>query len=170
MLQIVCPLTPRNKLTCFSEEYLNAMQEIFRIILKRVLKHFDWARNTISVLIYLPLKAQEGLTDLTIFLSLFVSLTLLALILYHVQSIYELRAKRTLKLKFHHLSLEEFCLSVKKEYAVMFEMVEESSELLGFRTSSIVRILNDQKKNMTFRKLDLFPSSGEGRRLLCWVP
>jgi hypothetical protein len=23
--------------------------------------------------------------------------------------------------------------------------------------------------NMTFRKLDLFPSSGEGRHLLCWV-
>jgi hypothetical protein len=25
-------------------------------------------------------------------------------------------------------------------------------------------------KNMTFQKLDLFPSSGEGRHLLCWVP
>jgi hypothetical protein len=25
-------------------------------------------------------------------------------------------------------------------------------------------------KNTTFRKLDLFPSSGEGRHLLCWVP
>jgi hypothetical protein len=27
-----------------------------------------------------------------------------------------------------------------------------------------------EDKNMTFRKLDLFPSSGEGRHLLCWVP
>jgi hypothetical protein len=27
-----------------------------------------------------------------------------------------------------------------------------------------------QWKNTTFRKLDLFPSSGEGRHLLCWVP
>jgi hypothetical protein len=25
-------------------------------------------------------------------------------------------------------------------------------------------------KNTTFRRLDLFPSSGEGRHLLCWVP
>jgi hypothetical protein len=25
-------------------------------------------------------------------------------------------------------------------------------------------------ENTTFRKLDLFPSSGEGRHLLCWVP
>jgi hypothetical protein len=27
-----------------------------------------------------------------------------------------------------------------------------------------------EDKNMTFRKLDLFPSSGEGRHLLCWFP
>jgi hypothetical protein len=25
-------------------------------------------------------------------------------------------------------------------------------------------------KNTMFQKLDLFPSSGEGRQLLCWVP
>jgi hypothetical protein len=25
-------------------------------------------------------------------------------------------------------------------------------------------------ENTTFRKLDLFPSSGDGRHLLCWVP
>jgi hypothetical protein len=30
--------------------------------------------------------------------------------------------------------------------------------------------LNNNRKNTTFRKLDLFPSSGEGRHLLCWVP
>jgi hypothetical protein len=28
----------------------------------------------------------------------------------------------------------------------------------------------NNEKNTTFRKLDLFPSSGEGRHLLCWVP
>jgi hypothetical protein len=44
------------------------------------------------------------------------------------------------------------------------------TELLGFRTLSIVRILNNYKKNTTFRKLDLHPSSDEGRYLLCWVP
>jgi hypothetical protein len=27
-----------------------------------------------------------------------------------------------------------------------------------------------EDKNTTFRKLDLFSSSGEGRHLLCWVP
>jgi hypothetical protein len=27
-----------------------------------------------------------------------------------------------------------------------------------------------ENKNTTFRKPDLFPSSGEGRHLLCWVP
>jgi hypothetical protein len=27
-----------------------------------------------------------------------------------------------------------------------------------------------EDRNTTFRKLDLFPSSGEGRHLLCWVP
>jgi hypothetical protein len=27
-----------------------------------------------------------------------------------------------------------------------------------------------ENKNTTFRQLDLFPSSGEGRHLLCWVP
>jgi hypothetical protein len=27
-----------------------------------------------------------------------------------------------------------------------------------------------RRKNTTFRKLDLFPSLGEGRHLLCWVP
>jgi hypothetical protein len=27
-----------------------------------------------------------------------------------------------------------------------------------------------EDKNTTFRKLDLFPSSGDGRHLLCWVP
>jgi hypothetical protein len=27
-----------------------------------------------------------------------------------------------------------------------------------------------EDKNTTFRILDLFPSSGEGRHLLCWVP
>jgi hypothetical protein len=45
------------------------------------------------------------------------------------------------------------------------------TELMGFRTSSIVRILNNSKiKNTTFRTQDLFPSSGEWRHLLCWVP
>jgi hypothetical protein len=44
------------------------------------------------------------------------------------------------------------------------------TELLGFPTLSIVRILNNLKKNTTFRKLDLFPSSGKGKYLLCWVP
>jgi hypothetical protein len=27
-----------------------------------------------------------------------------------------------------------------------------------------------EDKNTTFRKLDLFPSSDEGRHSLCWVP
>jgi hypothetical protein len=27
-----------------------------------------------------------------------------------------------------------------------------------------------EDKKTTFRKLDLFPSSGEGRHLLCWLP
>jgi hypothetical protein len=89
-------------------------------------------------------------------------------------------------------------------------LTEDSLELKGFRTSSIVQILKNQKKktrrfgnwicfrpqvrgdiysvgsldqvqwleranldqdkNTTFRKLDLFPSSGEWRHLLCWVP
>jgi hypothetical protein len=44
------------------------------------------------------------------------------------------------------------------------------SELLGFFTLSIVRILNNSKKDMTFWKLGLFLSSGEGRHILCWVP
>jgi hypothetical protein len=44
-----------------------------------------------------------------------------------------------------------------------------NTELLGFRTfpSSIVL------ENTTFRKLDLFPSSGEGggeKNLLSWAP
>jgi hypothetical protein len=43
-------------------------------------------------------------------------------------------------------------------------------ELLGFQILSIVQIPNNYKKNMTFSKLDVFPSSGEGRHLLCWVP
>jgi hypothetical protein len=45
-------------------------------------------------------------------------------------------------------------------------------ELLVFRTLSIVRILIITRKrtNTKFRKLDLFPSSGEGRHLFCWIP
>jgi hypothetical protein len=44
------------------------------------------------------------------------------------------------------------------------------SEFQGVRTLSIVR--NSKYNKTLFRKLDLFPSSGEGkeRRLLCWVP
>jgi hypothetical protein len=39
-------------------------------------------------------------------------------------------------------------------------------------TVKFVRILIITRKrtNTTFRKLDLFPSSGEGRHLFCWVP
>jgi hypothetical protein len=40
-----------------------------------------------------------------------------------------------------------------------------------FRTISIVLVLKKQTKgNKTFRKLDLFPSSGAGKILFCWVP
>jgi hypothetical protein len=31
-------------------------------------------------------------------------------------------------------------------------------------------IKKQTKGNMTFRKLDLFPSSGAGKNLFCWVP
>jgi hypothetical protein len=38
------------------------------------------------------------------------------------------------------------------------------SEILGFRALSIVLVLkNKLRKNTTFRKLDLFPSSGDGK-------
>jgi hypothetical protein len=39
------------------------------------------------------------------------------------------------------------------------------SEILSFRTLSIVLVLKKQtKRNTTFRKLDLFPSSGAGKK------
>jgi hypothetical protein len=50
------------------------------------------------------------------------------------------------------------------------ESPEDSShsELLGFWTCPLSSIL--EIENTAFWKLDLFPSSGEGKHLLCWVP
>jgi hypothetical protein len=49
------------------------------------------------------------------------------------------------------------------EYCYIMFRLLNFSEILGFRTLSIVLVLkNKLRKNMTFRKLDLFPSSGEG--------
>jgi hypothetical protein len=55
---------------------------------------------------------------------------------------------------------------------ILFSSIIYFTELLGFRTLSIVRILiiTRNRTNTTFRKLDLFPSSGEGRHLFCLVP
>jgi hypothetical protein len=45
------------------------------------------------------------------------------------------------------------------------------SEILGLRTLSIVLVLkNKLRKNTTFRKLDLFPSSGEGKKPILLGP
>jgi hypothetical protein len=45
------------------------------------------------------------------------------------------------------------------------------SEILGFRTLSIVVVLKIKlRKNTTFRKLDLFPSSGEGKKPILLGP
>jgi hypothetical protein len=45
------------------------------------------------------------------------------------------------------------------------------SEILGFRTLSIVLVLkNKLMKNRTFRKLDMFPSSGDGKNPILLGP
>jgi hypothetical protein len=61
---------------------------------------------------------------------------------------------------------EEVSVIASKFYRVLTMVC--NTELVGFRTLSIVRIRNNE--NTTFRKLGMFPFSGEGRHLLCWVP
>jgi hypothetical protein len=61
-----------------------------------------------------------------------------------------------------------------KEQIKLFEQNTEDtlSEILGFQTLSIVLVIkkhsknSKNSKNTTFRKLDLFPSSGEGKPTL----
>jgi hypothetical protein len=58
--------------------------------------------------------------------------------------------------------------------------LSEAKSFLNFRISHRINGVLDfvqrpdskelEDKNTTFRKLDLFPSSDEGRHLLCWVP
>jgi hypothetical protein len=64
----------------------------------------------------------------------------------------------------HDDYLTYFYLYIKEEHKLQ-------GRIKGFL--DFVHRLNSKKledKNTTFRKLDLFPSSGEGRHLLCLVP
>ncbi|PNF14304.1 hypothetical protein B7P43_G06787 [Cryptotermes secundus] len=47
----------------------------------------------------------------------------------------------------------------------VFRAVSQDKDMLGFLTLSIVLVFKITNKNTTFRKLDLFPSSGEGKLL-----
>jgi hypothetical protein len=57
-----------------------------------------------------------------------------------------------------------------RNYRVLM-MVYNTQRYWVFRLCpSSGNFLNNNGKNTTFRKLDLFPSSGEGRHLLSWAP
>jgi hypothetical protein len=56
-----------------------------------------------------------------------------------------------------------------RSYNKYYNTLTVLSEILGFRTLSIVIVIkkhSKNSKNTTFRKLDLFPSSGEGQPTL----
>jgi hypothetical protein len=62
-----------------------------------------------------------------------------------------------------HIKVTVYGNGIVEIYEVSF------SEILGFRTLSIVLVIKKQSKkvkNTTFRKPDLFPSSGEGKPTL----
>jgi hypothetical protein len=49
-------------------------------------------------------------------------------------------------------------------------MVFDTQNYWGYWSLFIVRYSRHYVENTTFLRLDLFPSSGEGLHLLCWVP
>jgi hypothetical protein len=66
----------------------------------------------------------------------------------------------TLRIKIsHHNKIKQ-----DRQYCIYIRFIISYSEILGSRTLSIVLVLKKKlRKNTTFRKLDLFPSSGEGK-------